>query len=254
MKLKHLVILMTAVSVSAMAASQIGENKAADPAPQATQTVPSAQLSEAFKAQRTSLLQAAAKAKSENPADLKQVAANIDAWKSNRTELTWREEQIMKLQAFTLLAHVQHKLGQYQEMITTFETWYPAGSKVPYFLRNFTANTYLKLKNPDLALKELAILQQEIGDDIRPGTLYMLARAYAEKADYAGALKALSHPNVTDDQATKMLKYYIYSQQNDVVLRDQIKATLPKDIASKPATMPEIGLPGSPLLQLLSAA
>jgi hypothetical protein len=252
MKIKHLVILMAAVSVSAVAAVQFSDTKTADPV---TQTAPSANktnLSEAFNTQQTALLQAAAKAKSDDPADLKQVAANIHAWQNNRTELTLREEQTMKLQAFTLLAHVQHKLGQFQDVITTFEAWYPAGSDVPYFLRNFTAITYLKLNNPDLALKELAILQQAIGEDIRPGSLYMLALAYAEKADYTGALKTLSHPNVLDNQPTKMLKYYIYSQQNNVQQRDLVKATLPKDIASKPAIMPGVDLPGSPLLQLLS--
>ncbi|MBU1619080.1 MAG: peptidase M56 BlaR1 [Gammaproteobacteria bacterium] len=253
MKIKHLVILMAAVSVSAVAAAQISESKAAEPVKQTAQSAKKVNLSEAFKAQQAALLQAAAKAKSQDPADLKQVVANITDWQDNRTELTWREEEKMKLNAFMLLAHVQHKLGQYQDVITRFEAWYPAGSDVPFFLRNFTASTYLKLNNPDFALKELAILQQAIGDDIRPGSLYMLALAYTEKADYAEAIKVLSHPNVLDNQSTRMLRYYIYSQQNDVITRDQVKASLPKDIASKPATLPEVGIPGSPLLHLLSA-
>ena len=254
MKIKHLVILMAAVSVSAVAAAQFSETKAVDPVSQTAPSAKNRNLSEAFKTQQASLLQAAAKAKSEDPAELKQVAANIDAWQNNRTELTWREEQTIKLQAFTLLAHVKHKLGQFQDVITTFEAWYPVGSDVPYFLRNFTANTYLKLNNPDLALKELAILQQAIGEDIRPGSLYMLALAYTEKANYTAALKTLSHPNALDNQSTKLLKYYIYSQQNDVVQRDLVKATLPAEFASKPATMPEAWLLSSPLLQLLPAA
>jgi bla regulator protein BlaR1 len=253
MKIKHLVILMAAVSVSAIAAAQISESKAAGPIKQTEQSAKKVNLSEAFKTQQASLLKAAAKAKSKDPKDLKQVVANITAWQDNRTELTWREEETMKLNAFTLLAHVQHKLGQYQDVITTFEAWYPAGSDVPFFLRNFTASTYLKLNKPDLALKELAILQQAIGDDIRPGSLYMLALAHTAKADYAEALKVLSHPNVLDNQSTKMLQYYIYTRQNDVITRDLVKASLPKDIASKPATMPQVGVLGSPLLQMISA-
>lgn len=250
MKLKHLVILMAAVSVSSIAAVQISDNKAGAAV---TNTAQYAELSEAFKTQQALLLKAAAKAKSADPAELKQVVANIQAWQNNRTELAAREEQRMKLGAFTLLAHVQHKLGQYQELMTTFEAWYPAGTEVPFFLRNFTANTYLQLKSPDLALQELATLQQEIGDQIRPGSLYLQALAYTEKADYTNALKTLSHKNLVDDQSSNLLRYYIYSQQNDVVQRDQIKATLPKGLASQPATMPKAGLPGSPLLQLLPA-
>lgn len=253
MKIKHLVILMAAVSVSAVTAAQISEGKTADPVKQAEQSASKVNLSEAFKTQQALLLKAAAKAKSTNPIDLKQVVANIEAWKNNRTELTWREEARMKLNAFTLLAHVQHKLGQYQDVLTTFEAWYPAGSEVPFFLRNFTASTYLKLNKPDLALKELAILQKTIGDDIRPGSLYMMALAHTAKADYAEAIKVLSHPNVLVTQSTKMLQYYIYSQQHDVITRDLVKASLPKDIASKPATLPQVGVPGAPLLQMISA-
>ena len=251
MKLKHLVILMAAVSISAVAAAQFSETKAA------AQVAPSARtanLSNAFQTQQASLLQAAAKAKSDDPADLQQVVANINAWHRDRTTLTWGEEQRMVLNAFTLLAHVQHKLGQHQEVISAFESWYPAGSKVPYFLRNITANTYLKLNQPELALKELAILQQEIGHDIRPGSLYMLALAHAKNADYAAASQVLTHPNIIEDSYTQALQYYIYSQQNDVARRDLVKAKLPKDIASKPATLPKPGMPGSPLLALLSAA
>lgn len=253
MKIKHLVILMAAVSVSAVTAAQISESKSAEPVKQTVQSANKVNLSEAFKAQQAALLQAAAKAKSKDPADLKQVVANITAWQNNRTELTRREEERMKLNAFTLLAHVQHKLGQYQDVITTFEAWYPAGSDVPFFLRNYTASSYLQLKNPDFALKELAILQQAVGDKIRPGSLYMLALAHTEKADYAEAIKALSNPKALEHGSTRLLQYYIYSQQNDVVQRDLVKATLPKDIASQPATMPDVGIPGSPLLKLLSA-
>ncbi len=251
MKLKHLVILMAAVSISAVAAAQFSETKAAAPVAAPART---ANLSNAFQTQQASLLQAAAKAKSDDPADLQQVVANINAWHRDRTTLTWGEEQRMMLNAFTLLAHVQHKLGQHQEVISAFESWYPAGRKVPYFLRNITANTYLKLNQPELALKELAILQQEIGHDIRPGSLYMLALAHAKNADYAAASQVLTHPNIIEDSYTQALQYYIYSQQNDVARRDLVKAKLPKDIASKPATLPKPGMPGSPLLALLSAA
>ena len=250
MKLKHLAILMAAVSISAVAATQINETKTV------TQATPSARtkFSNAFQTQQAALLQAAVKARSDDPAELKQVVANINAWHRDRTTLTWGEEQRMMLNAFTLLAHVQHKLGQHQELISTFKSWYPAGTQVPYFLRNFTANTYLKLNQPELALKELAILQQEIGDDIRPGTLYMLALAHAENADFAAASQVLNHPNIIESTDTQLLQYYIYSQLNDVARRDLVKAKLPKDIASKPATLPKPGTLGSPLLALLSAA
>lgn len=251
MKLKHLAILMAAVSISAVAAAQISETKA--PAPAAS-SARAANLSNAFQTQQVALLQAAAKAKSDDPAELHQVVANIQAWHRDRTTLSWGEEKRMMLNAFTLLAHVQHKLGQHQEVISTFKSWYPAGSDVPYFLRNVTANTYLKLNQPELALQELAILQREIGDDIRPGSLYMLALAHAKNADYAAASQVLTHPNIIEDSYTQALQYYIYSQQNDEVRRDLVKAKLPKDIASKPATLPDAGLPGSPLLALLSAA
>lgn len=251
MKLKHLAILMAAVSISAVAAAQISETKA--PAPVA-QSARSANVSDAFQTQQAELLQAAAKAKSDDPAELQQVVANIHAWHRDRTTLLWKEEDRMMLNAFTLLAHVQHKLGQFQQVISAFETWYPAGSKVPYFLRNITASTYLKLDQPQLALQELAILQQEIGDDIRPGTLYMLALAQVKNADYAAADQTLSHSNIKEDTYTLTLQYYIYSQQNDVERRDLVKAKLPNDIADKPATLPKAGIPSSPLLALLSAA
>jgi bla regulator protein BlaR1 len=251
MKLKHLAILMAAVSISAVAAVQISETKAAAPVAPSART---ANLSDAFQTQQASLLKAAAKAKSDDPAELQQVVANINVWHRDRTTLLWGEEQRMMLNAFTLLAHVQHKLGQHQEVISAFANWYPAGSKVPYFLRNITANTYLKLNQPQLALKELAILQQEIGDDIRPGSLYMLALAHTKNADYAAASQVLAHPNIIEDTYTQELQYYIYSQQNDVARRDLVKAKLPKNIASKPATLPKPGMPGSPLLALLSAA
>ncbi len=251
MKLKHLAILMAAVSISAVAAVQISETKAQAPVAPAART---ANLSDAFQSQQAALLQAAAKAKSDDPVELQQVVANINAWHRDRTTLSWGEEQRMMLNAFTLLAHVQHKLGQHQAVISAFKSWYPVGSDVPYFLRNITASTYLKLNQPELALKELAILQQEIGDDIRPGSLYMLALAHAENADYAAASQVLTHPNIKEDSYTQALQYYIYSQLNDVARRDLVKAKLPKDIASKPATLPKAGMPGSPLLALLPAA
>lgn len=250
MKLKHLAILMAAVSISAVAAAQISETKATAPVAPSAHT---ANLSKAFQTQQTALLQAAAKAKSDDQTELQQVVANINAWYRGRTTLSVGEEQHMMLNAFTLLAHVQHKLGQHQELISTFESWYPAGSNVPYFLRNITASTYLKLNQPDLALKELAMLQKEIGDDIRPGSLYMLALAHAKNADYTAADQALSHPNIKEDNYTLALQYYIYSQQNNVERRDLVKAKLPKDIASQPATLPKVGMPGAPLLALLPA-
>ena len=45
-----------------------------------------------------------------------------------------------------------------------------------------------------------------------------------------------------------MLKYYIYTQQNDEVQLAKIKEQLPQAIANKPAELPDIGVPGSPLL------
>lgn len=252
MKLKHLLILMAAVSASVVAAAQISESKAEI---SATNFASTATYSEAFTAQQALLLQAAAKAKSTNHADLKQVVSNINSWKRNRTVLQHREEKTMMLNAFTLLTHVLHRLGQHQDVITAFETWYPKGqgSNVPFFIRNITANAYLQMQKPDLALEELAIIQSALGDNMRPGTLNLLALAYAGKADYVNASKALSHPNVGDNLPTNILKYYIYSQQHDVIRIEQVKAKLPKEIASQPATLPDAGIPGSPLLELLTA-
>lgn len=251
-KIKHLVILMAAVSISAVAAVQISERK---PEIVGTKLASTVTFSEVFEAQQALLLQAAAKAKSTNHADLKQVVANINSWQNNRTALTDREEKIMRLNAFTLLTHVLHRLGQHQEVINTFEKWYPKGqgSNVPFYLRNITANAYLQMHKPDLALEELAIVQSAIGDKIRPGTLNLLALAYAEKDDYTNASKALSHPNVDDNLPTNLLKYYIYNQQHDVIRIEQVKAKLPKYIASKPATLPDAGIPSSPLMELLTA-
>lgn len=253
MKIQHLLTMMAAVSISTFAAAHISEHQTAATG----KTTASAELSKFsanYQIQKEALLQGAARAKSKDPAELKQVVANIYAWHHSRLPLEAREEQMLKLNAFTLLAHVQHKLGQYQEIITAFESWYPPGTVVPYFLRNITANSYLKLNNPDLALKELAILQRETNNNLKPGSLYMLALLHAQKADYAQALTTLAHAGMTDNNGSNLLKYYIYSQQNDLVQLEQIKARLPKEIASKAAFLPDAGFPGSPLLAQLPAA
>ncbi|MCT6700007.1 M56 family metallopeptidase [Rheinheimera sp. 4Y26] len=255
MKIQHLLTMMTAVSISTFAAAHISQQQTPAAATvEATASAARPEFSLNYKIQKESLLKAAARAKSKDAAELKQVVANIDAWRHNRMPLGAREEQMLKLNAFTLLAHVQHKLGQYQEIITAFESWYPDGTAVPYFLRNITANSYLKLNNPDLALKELTILQRETNNNLKPGSLYMLALLHTQKADYAQALKTLAQPGMAQNTGTDLLKYYIYSQQNDLVQLEQIKTRLPKEIAGKPALLPDAGFPGSPLLAQLPAA
>lgn len=246
MKMKHLAIVMAALSVSAVAATAIAASESVVKPDKIAADQPS--FSAAFTDQQSSLLKAALNAKSTQQAELTQVVANINAWQKNRMPLIGREEAMLKLQAFSLLAHVQHRLGLYQDVISDFASWYPEGSKAPFFLRNITAMSYLQLKQPDLALNELAILQSEIGDDIRPGSLQLLAKVYIQKGDYAQALAALNHPVVQDHTTTNMLKYYIYTQQNDEVQIAKIKEQLPQAIANKPAELPDIGVPGSPLL------
>lgn len=246
MKMKHLAIVIAALSVSAVAATAIAASESVVKPDKIAVDQPS--FSAAFTDQQSSLLKAALNAKSTQSAELTQVVANINAWQKNRMPLIGREEAMLKLQAFSLLAHVQHRLGLYQDVISDFAAWYPEGSKVPFFLRNITAMSYLQLKQPDLALNELAILQSEIGDDIRPGSLQLLAKVYIQKGDYAPALAALNHPVVQDHTTTNMLKYYIYTQQNDEVQLAKIKEQLPQAIANKPAELPDIGVPGSPLL------
>lgn len=246
MKMKHLAVVIAALSISAVAATAIAASESTV-VPDKVAANP-ASFSAAFDDQQSALLKAALNAKSTQPAELTQVVANINAWQKNRMPLIGREEAMLKLQAFSLLAHVQHRLGLYQDVISDFAAWYPEGSKVPYFLRNITAMSYLQLKQPDQALNELAILQSEIGNDIRPGSVQLLAKVYIQKGDYAQALAALNHPVVQDHTITNMLKYYIYTQQNDEVQVAKIKAQLPQAIANKPAELPDIGVPGSPLL------
>jgi len=249
MKMKHLAIVIASVAISSVAATAIAASGAA-PTPVSVQGN-TAKFSAAFNQQESALLKAAVNAKSGQPVELTQVVANINAWQKNRMPLIGREEAMLKLQAFSLLAHVQHKLGLYQDVISDFATWYPEGTKVPYFLRNITALSYLQLNQADQALNELAILQAEIGNDIRPGSLQLLAKVYIQQGDYAKALAALEHPVVQDHTTTNVLKYYIYTQQNDGAQLAKIKEQLPQAIAKKAAVLPDIGVPGSPLLAKL---
>lgn len=252
MKVKHLVMIMAAVSISTVAAVQINEAK---PVTAVSQPAATASFSAAFQAQQADLLRVAAKAGGTDTTELTQAVSNIKEWHRNRQVLpAVHEEQLMQLNAFSLLAHVQHKLGHFQDVISTFEAWYPEGSAVPFFLRNITANTYLKMNNPDLAIKELTSLQQTLGDQIQPGSLYFLALAYVEKADYNSALQVLAHPKASAGMQANLLRYYIYSQQNDVVQRDLVKATLPAALAAQPASKPGFELVSSPLLPLLPAS
>ncbi len=249
MKMKHLAIVIASVAISSVAATAIAESGSAPT--QVNVQSNKAKFSAAFNQQESALLKAASNAKSMEPAALTQVVASINAWQKNRMPLIGREEAMLKLQAFSLLAHVQHKLGLYQDVISDFAAWYPEGTKVPFFLRNITAMSYLQLNQPDQALDELAILQSEIGNDIRPGSVQLLAKVYIQKGDYANALSALEHPVVQDHTVTNMLKYYIYTQQNDGAQLAKIKEQLPQAIANQPAELPDIGVPGSPLLAKL---
>lgn len=249
MKMKHLAIVIASVAISSVAATAIAESGSAPT--QVNVQSNKAKFSAAFNQQESALLKAALYAKSKEPTELTQVVANINAWQKNRMPLIGREEAMLKLQAFSLLAHIQHKLGLYQDVISDFAAWYPEGTKVPFFLRNITAMAYLQLNQPDQALNELAILQAEIGNDIRPGSVQLLAKVHIQKRDYAKALSALEHPVVQDHTVTNMLKYYIYTQQNDGAQLAKIKEQLPQAIANQPAELPDIGVPGSPLLAKL---
>lgn len=249
MKIKHLAIVVASAAISSVAATAIAASgTTATPMHVSGDAV---KFSEAFQQQESALLKAALNAKSSQSAELTQVVANINAWQKNRMPLIGREEAMLKLQAFSLLAHIQHKLGLYQDVISDFATWYPEGTKVPFFLRNITAMSYLQLNQPDQALNELSILQSEIGNDIRPGSVQLLAKVYIQQGDYAKALAALEHPVVKDHTVTNVLKYYIYTQQNDKAQLAKIKEQLPQAIANQPAALPDIGVPGSPLLAKL---
>ena len=251
MKLKHIAVLVAAISVSAYAGTQISEGQNNKPVQLLTQAT---QFSDAYQAQQAALLQAAIKAKSTDPTVLAQVVSNIDVWQQNRQPLQSPEETVMKLNAFTLLAHVQHKLGQYQATLDTFNSWYPDGKGAPFFLRNITANSYLQLHKPQQAMQELEIVLGAVDERVKSGTLLMQALAYSETANYTEALKTLAHPNMNDDLEVDRLKYYIYSQQNDTTQLQQLARKLPADILNQPAQLPKLGLPGSPLLRLLPAA
>lgn len=246
MKRQHLAVVVAALSIGIVAASAIASS-GTEAMPDKV-TANAMHFSAEFETQQSALLKAAVNAKSTQSAELMQVVTNIQNWQKNRMPLIGREESVLKLQAFSLLAHVQHKLGLYQEVMTAFATWYPKGSQVPFFLRNITALSYLQMNQPDLALQELSILQDEIGDGIRPGSVQLLAKVYIHKGDYAQALTVLDHPNVQDHTTTNTLKYYIYTQQKNDVQIEKIKKLLPQSVANNPAELPDIGVPGSPLL------
>lgn len=242
MKKNHLVLLASLLSISAVASTQIGQS--------APMTEPSSasRFSPVAQAQMAELKDFAKRSIKADDAELARIVDELMAWQQQHLPSVNKENGALQLQAFTLLANIQHRREQYQALMDSFQRWYPQEQQVPYFLRNITASTYLKMQQPELALQQLQILEREIGDGIKPGSLQLLARVYIEQGDYQQALATLAHPNADQSTYSKMMKYFIYSQLQDTAQLAQIKAQLPAELANAPAALPSIGLPLSPLL------
>lgn len=238
----QLVLFISMLSVSAVASTQIDQSKPQEVQPQASR------FNTVMQAQKAELKGFAQRSLNADDAELTRLVDELMAWQQQHSTSDNKENRVLQLQAFTLLANIQHRRGQYQALMDAFQLWYPDPQQVPYFLRNITASTYLQMQKPDMALHELQILQQEIGDDIKPGSLLLLARVYIEQGNYPQALTVLAHPNADHSTYGNVMKYFIYSQQQDSAKLAQIKTELPAEIAMAPAVLPAIGLPMSPLL------
>ncbi|WP_105265118.1 hypothetical protein [Pseudoalteromonas sp. T1lg76] len=77
-----------------------------------------------------------------------------------------------------------------------------------------------------------------------------LARAYIEVEDFDNAL-AILEQLPEDNKYTAVLKYYVYFHQGDSENMERIKAQLPTEVASLPPSLPDFGIPMSPLLAKL---
>lgn len=250
MKTKYLILVTTAMSFSALAATQIVDSKATQKQSTA-QVQQQATESEQYQAQMALLLEGVKGAKSEDTEQLQQAVNHIIQWHQNRTRLTQPEEAKLKLLSFTLVSHLYSKLGQFDDVLTTYEKWYESGSHSDLFLKNIIATAYFQLGRYELAIKELEMIQNQLGDGVHPGTLMNLARVHIEAKDFDKALSVLSHPNAGDAAYTNMLRYYVYAQQNDTINMAALQSKIPAQFAKAPTVLPSMGIPNSPLLKLI---
>ena len=247
MKSKYLLLVTTAMSFSALAATQIVDGKKSNV--QDTNVAEHRAYSEQYNAQLATLLEGAKNAKSEDKQLLQQAANNILQWHENRSALPGYEESELKLLSFTLVSHIYHKLGQYQDVLDAYDKWYTPGSNPEFFLKNVLATTYMQMGRNELAINELESLSDILDGNLQPGSLMNLARAYIEVADYDKAMALLNSENAGDNTYTNILRYYVYDQQNNRQKADELKAKIPAPFAVSPAKLPQIGIPGSPLLR-----
>ena len=247
MKSKYLLLVTAAMSFSALAATQIVDGKKTKVLD--TKVVEQQAYSEQYNAQLAALLEGAKNAKSENEQQLQQSAANILQWQQSRIALSGYEESELKILSFTLVSHIYHKLGQYQDVLDAYEKWYAPGSNPEYFLKNVLAITYMQMGRNELAISELESLSDILDGKLQPGSLMNLARAYIEVADYEKAMDLLNSENAGDNTYTNILRYYVYDQQNNRQKVDELKAKIPTPFAVTPAKLPQISIPGSPLLR-----
>lgn len=248
MKSKHMVMALAALSFSALAAAQIVDENPKNEQHSA-QKQPAA--SNQYNQQLAQLLEVAGDAKSDQPTQLIQTAKNIQKWYANRDVLSGFEEGKIKLESYTLLVHVFSKLEQYEDILSAYETWYPAGSNPPYFTKNSLANAYIQLGRYELAIAELEGLSRELDGNLHEGSAGNLALAYIYSADYDKALDTLQQASLEGSAYGDVLKYYIFDQQNNQTKMAELKGRLPAAFAVTPALLPRVGIPQSPLLAKL---
>ena len=244
MKTKHVIALVLSVSCSAAAATKIVGNESA------AQPVSQQQVDSSYDAQISDLLAGANNAKSEDTDLLNEAFANILDWHSSRKMLNSHSEMKIKLQGFTLLSHIGHKLGRYEDVLSVYEEWYPQTDTAPFFLKNVTAITHLRLGHPEQALEDLLALKAILKDRTKTGSLMLMARAYVDMQDYANAQAILEQLPGNNDLANA-LRYYVYFHQNDTANMALVKAQLPEEFGSQPPALPDLGIPLSPLLEKL---
>jgi len=247
MKSKYLLIATAAMSFSALAATQIVYGKSSKV--QNSKNTEQVVKSELYNQQLNTLLSRVQGAKSEQSAELQGAANNILDWYQNRSPLPANEELEIKILSFTLINHIYHKLGQYQDSLNAYEKWYGQDDAAPYFLKNPLASTYMELGRHELAIQELESLSAILNGNLQPGSRISLARAYIEVSNYDKAMSLLSDSGVGDNTYANILKYYVYNKQNNHQKADELKAKIPDAYAVTPAMLPGIGIPGSPLLK-----
>ncbi|GGD61223.1 hypothetical protein GCM10011357_15700 [Lacimicrobium alkaliphilum] len=244
MKTKHVVALILSISCSAATAAKIVGSESAE------QPVTQQQVDSNYDAQLADLLARSSNAKSTDAELLNEVFTNILDWQSGRERLNSHEEVKIQLLGFTLLSHVGHKLGRYKDVLSAYEQWYPQTDRAPFFLKNLSAITHLRLGQPEAALEDMLALKAILKDRTKEGSLLLLARAYVEMKDYDNAqtvLAQLSDSNVMGNA----LKYYVSFHQNDTAEMELVKTKLPAEFDTLPPTLPDLGIPLSPLLEKL---